>query len=132
MSDKKKVLIVDDEDIVRRLVARVLSENGYEAIVAENGENGIKRMSENPDMIVTDFNYKTPGMNGVLFARRVREAGYERPIIVASSKIQEIMDTYTDAFGIQNPVFNGYLSKPFRPNQLLDELARVLAEPQSQ
>lgn len=129
MDDKKRILIVDDESAIRDVMSKILETVGYEALAAATGEEGIGYTREhNPDAIITDFNYKTPGMNGILFARHVRRDGYDKPIIIAASDVHAICREYGDAASL----FNGYLDKPFRSGNLLAELARVLNDHRSQ
>jgi two-component system, cell cycle sensor histidine kinase and response regulator CckA len=71
-SQPKTVLIVDDEDLVRRFLERALSESGYQTVVASAGEEAIAVAGglESLDLLVTDL--MMPQMNGDELARRLR------------------------------------------------------------
>jgi response regulator RpfG family c-di-GMP phosphodiesterase len=67
----KTLLIVDDEDSVRRSLARTLRDDGYEIRQAAGAEQGLQLLSEQPvDMVMSD--HKMPGMNGIDFLNNVR------------------------------------------------------------
>jgi len=68
---EKTLLIVDDEDSVRRSLARTLRDDGYRILQAPGGEEGLKVLTEHPvDMVMSD--HKMPGMNGIEFLNHVR------------------------------------------------------------
>jgi two-component system, probable response regulator PhcQ len=68
---EKTLLIVDDEDIVRRSIERTLRDDGYRIYQAPGGEEGLKLLEEHPvDMVMSD--HKMPGMNGIEFLNHVR------------------------------------------------------------
>lgn len=69
----KKVLVVDDEQDVLRLLQRILSEEGYEVITAKSGEDAIKafeKIERHPDLLLTDV--VMPGMSGPMLVDRLR------------------------------------------------------------
>jgi len=73
MSDNKPktILVVDDEPEIRRLVAAMLTRNGYRVLVADSGENAIRLFENNPDtdLLLTDV--VAPGMSGPMIADRI-------------------------------------------------------------
>jgi len=82
---KKKILIIEDEDHVKKYLSMVLRDAGYETISAEDGQTGFETAkSEPPDLIVLDL--MMPNKTGTDFARRMsREASLKAvPIIVVS------------------------------------------------
>ena len=118
-----RVLIVDDSSVMRKIVDRSLRQAGLqvqEVFEASNGVEALARMQQTPvDLILTDINM--PVMDGEEFVRRLRaSAAAAVPVIVVSTdatphRIHNMLDLGT-----------GYLQKPFGPEQLRDELERVL------
>ena len=82
MADKQRILIVDDERQITRVLSRGLSTKGYDVHVAADGEAALQTFSDwRPDLIVTDLSM--PNMNGLELCRRLR-AFSDVPIIVLS------------------------------------------------
>src|ERR1700733_11101782 len=73
MSDKRPltILVVDDEPEIRKLVAAMLTRNGYRVLSADTGENAIKLFKHNPDteLLLTDV--VAPGMSGPMIADQI-------------------------------------------------------------
>ena len=82
--DKKKILVVDDEENIRILYSEELQDEGYDVIVASNAEEAdIKIKESSPDLITLDI--KMPGMDGIDFLRKVREHDKNIPIVMCSA-----------------------------------------------
>ena len=63
-SQSKRILVVDDEDIIRVLLTEILTEEGYEVITAPDGEHAVELLEkENFDLVISDM--VMPGMNGI-------------------------------------------------------------------
>lgn len=118
------ILVVDDDQLIRNLLYALLSESGYAVKLAENGRDGLKKIEENGyDLIISDVNM--PVMNGLAFYSAVREhyPGLEKKFIfLTSSQTKETM-----AFFADNDC--RYLTKPFKPVDLLGEVAKILTTP---
>ncbi len=116
----KKILVVDDSPTERFAMAEVLSKNGYQVVMAENGEEAIaKSASEMPDLILMDV--VMPGINGYQATRTISRSDATRniPIIMCTSKGQE-----TDKiWGMRQGALD-YLVKPIDHQELL---ARIKA-----
>ena len=82
---KKRILIVDDEEMIRTLLFRALKSFGYDEIVTvENGIKAIKQLSENYfDLIITDF--MMPEMDGLELIQKIRMMNLSIPIIVITA-----------------------------------------------
>lgn len=113
-----RVLVADDEaDMVRGLRDNLQFE-GYEVIVAGDGEAALKAaLQENPDLILLDV--MMPKIDGLEVCRRVREAGFMVPILMLTAKSQEIDIVRGLEVGADD-----YITKPFSVRELL---ARVKA-----
>jgi CheY-like chemotaxis protein len=124
MSDKQshKVLVVDDEPEVRKLVAAMLTRNGYRVLSADSGENALRLFSNNADtdLLLTDV--VAPGMSGPMIADQI--AGLKPDIKVL------FMSGYDSTQVVQRYVVEkGYslLVKPFTMEQLESKVRAVLA-----
>lgn len=117
MSENKKILVVDDESQIVRVMRQILNAHHYQIRTASDGEAGIELFSDwKPDLVITDL--QMPNVDGLQLCRRLREFS-EVPIIVLSVKddektIVEALDAGAD----------DYVTKPFGTNELL---ARVRA-----
>src|SRR5437660_5240351 len=117
MPDKSRILVVDDETQLTRVLKTTLSSQGYEVKTAADGESGFdSAMDWLPDLIVTDLSM--PRMTGIELCRAVRERS-QVPIIVLSVRGEE--KSKVDAL---DAGADDYITKPFSVNELL---ARVRA-----
>lgn len=109
-----RVLIVDDEPQLRRIMRATLTGAGYEVEDAPNGEQALERLREfRPDLVLLDINM--PVMNGLDFIKKVKELGtYEHiPIIISSTEGKEEDTKRGIALGAR-----GYVTKPVQPSEL--------------
>jgi two-component system NtrC family sensor kinase len=85
MTEKEwKVLIIDDEEGIRRVMSITLGDAGYQVITAEDGEKGIQLCKEDsPQIIITDI--RMPGMDGTEVLERIKEADSDREVIVVTA-----------------------------------------------
>jgi diguanylate cyclase (GGDEF)-like protein len=115
-----KVLIVDDDTKLRRLLSHLLANAGYQVIEAEDGEEGLSlALQESPQIVVTDWSM--PSMSGLELCRTLRrmESGRRTFILMLTAREEE--ERVLDAF---NAGADDYVTKPFNPRILL---ARVQA-----
>ncbi|UCF85884.1 MAG: response regulator [Desulfobacteraceae bacterium] len=80
MSEKIKVLIVDDEAQFRVTTKKLLDRRGFNTIVAESGEAAIHKLKENPDVVILDV--KMPGMDGHQALRETKKLASHVPVIM--------------------------------------------------
>ncbi len=119
MSDKQRILIVDDERQITRVLSRGLAAKGYEIHVAADGEAALQTFSDwHPDLVITDLSM--PNMNGLELCRRLR-AFSEVPIIVLSVKGEE--RSKVDAL---DAGADDYVTKPFGIDELLARIRATL------
>lgn len=79
-----KVLIIDDEEGIRRVMSITLGDAGYQVLTAEDGEKGIQLCKEeSPQIIITDI--RMPGMDGTEVLKRVKEADPDKEVIVVTA-----------------------------------------------
>ena len=114
----KRVLVVDDERQITRVLKTSLQSSGYTVATAENGLKGLEEFTvERPDLIITDL--AMPVMNGIEFTQAVRKLS-STPIIVLS-----VRDTDAMKISALDEGADDYLTKPFSMPELL---ARVRAQ----
>jgi CheY-like chemotaxis protein len=108
-----KVLLVDDEDLVRLSTADMLNEMGYQVSEASSAEEALRLLESgfNPDLVITD--HLMPGMSGTDFARRIHEERPKAKVLVISG--------YAEMDGIAADLPR--LTKPFRSDDLAQSLA---------
>lgn len=82
--DRKRILLVDDEEGIQLLYREEFEEEGYEVIAAYNGEEALEKFRlEPPDLVILDINM--PGMNGIEVLRRMKEINPNLPVILSSA-----------------------------------------------
>src|SRR5579872_1342668 len=114
---KKKILVVDDEAQISRVLKTTLSTQGYAVRTASNGEEALLEMKNwCPDLLITDL--RMPRMDGLELCRRVRNDS-RVPVIILSVKGEEDIKVQALDAGADD-----YVTKPFSVNELL---ARVRA-----
>lgn len=117
--DKKRILVVDDEPQITRVLSRGLTIKGYDVHVAADGEAALQTFSDwHPDLVVTDLSM--PNMNGLALCRRLR-AFSEVPIIVLSVKGEERTKVEALDAGADD-----YVTKPFGVDELLARIRAAL------
>lgn len=115
--DHRKILVVDDEPQITRVLRTALSSQGYDLRVANDGETALEIVKDwTPDLIITDISM--PNMDGLELSRRLR-AKSQVPIIVLSVKGEERTKVRALDAGADD-----YVTKPFGISELL---ARVRA-----
>lgn len=114
----KRILIVDDEPQITRMLRASLQNSGYEILIANNGADAYARvLADRPDLIITDL--AMPEMNGLELTQAVRRVA-QTPIIVLSVRNTDQMKVLALDEGADD-----YLTKPFSMPELL---ARVRAQ----
>ena len=113
-----RVLVVDDDDDVRRFIVDLLEDSGYAVTAAVDGPSGLKALADHPfDLLLLDF--AMPGMTGSEVARTVRAADAEQPILMMTGYLEH--EAVLAELGAQ-PM----LQKPFDPSELLFRVAAMI------
>jgi len=108
-----RVLIADDEEVIRRLVATVLGKAGCEAREAEDGKTALEIIRQNSvDVALVDIDI--PALDGMAVLREARKAGAEMPIILTSSSANR-----DAALAAMKDGAFAYVSKPFAQSELV-------------
>lgn len=117
-----KILIVDDEVHVAKVLADSVRLQGHEALVAVSGEEGLALLAQRPpDAVFLDL--VMPGMSGIEVLRRIREAHPALPVIVITGHATTAEIEEAKRLGVTDCV-----QKPFVLNQLGQALRRLSAE----
>ena len=114
----QRVLVVEDEAPMRRVLRASLTLHGYEVVEAESGEAALDRLNgECCDLVLLDLNL--PGIDGIDTCRAIR-ANSRVPVIVVS-----IRDSEKDRNAAQAAGANGYVTKPFSIDAILSRIQEV-------
>jgi two-component system response regulator ResD len=114
-----RVLVVDDEPIVRDVLGRYLSRGGFEVTTAEDGSAALERFAAAPpDLVLLDL--MLPGVDGVEVFTRIR-AGHDTPVILLTAKGEE-----TDRLVGLEIGADDYVTKPFSPREVVARVRAVL------
>ena len=117
---KDRILVVDDDERIRDLLRRYLTQEGFEVIVAEDGKALTRLMlRDSVDLIVLDL--MLPGEDGLSICRRLRTANDRTPIIMLTAKGEDVDRIVGLEVGADD-----YLGKPFNPRELLARVHAVL------
>ncbi len=120
VSEGEKILIVDDDERLRRLLERFLTEQGYRVRGVENAEQMDRILGrELFNLVVLDL--MMPGEDGLSVCRRLREDNNQIPIIMLTAKGDEASRIHGLELGADD-----YLAKPFNPRELLARIKAVL------
>lgn len=123
----KKILIVDDDSVLRESLAAGLEAEGYSVSQARDGREGLSRATEwRPDLVVLDL--VMPQLGGLEVCRRMREAGIESPIIILTGEKKEEIDK---VLGLELGA-DDYMVKPFGMSELVARVHAVLRRGQPQ
>lgn len=87
----KKVLLVDDSEIARWNVKQHFEAAGYAVVEASSGAQGLEQVEANPDLALIVLDYSMPVMNGITFARKLREAKNNIQIAFLSAQASETL-----------------------------------------
>lgn len=115
----KKILIVEDDEKLRKNLKELLDASGYEALVLENFKDSLKSILESDaNLILLDINI--PYINGEVLIREIRKES-NVPIIMVTSRDSETDEALSISFGADD-----YITKPYNPNILLLRIGAVL------
>jgi two-component system KDP operon response regulator KdpE len=119
MNDKPRILVVDDEPQLTRVLRTGLKSHGYDVRTAADGLSGLETFNDwHPDLVITDL--AMPNMNGLELSRRLRAVSAV-PIIVLSAKGEE--KTKVEALDIGA---DDFVTKPFGIDELLARIRAAL------
>jgi DNA-binding response OmpR family regulator len=120
----KKIMVVDDEPYIARVIKFKLEQEGYNVISANDGQTGLQKIrEEKPDLVLLDV--MMPGLSGYDVCQQLKQdpalAGI--PVVILTAKGQE-----RDREQGLNMGASDYITKPFSPNRLLDLVKNMIGE----
>ena len=107
-----KVLVIDDEPPIRKLLRLGLGTQGYEALEAPSGRVGLELLAQDPDLVILDLGL--PDIDGLELLRMIRARNERVPIVVLSSRDDEAGKVQALDLGADD-----YITKPFGMEELL-------------
>jgi two-component system alkaline phosphatase synthesis response regulator PhoP len=122
MGGQKKILVVDDEEDMQKLIKIRLEQEGFVVIVASDGEKGVNAAElEMPDLILMDI--MMPNMDGYSCLKEIRKIQKikDTPVLMLSGKEEEKI---RDLFAFQK--ISGYMEKPFELDSLVAKIKEIL------
>ncbi len=125
MSNPIKILVVDDESRMRKLVGDFLNKAGYEVLEAENGETALDLFYSNKEIALIILDVMMPVMDGWEVCREIRKESHI-PIIMLTARSSEKDELLGFELGVDE-----YISKPFSPKILVARVDAVLRRSQN-
>lgn len=120
MSDRAKILIVDDEPLIRDALAFKLTKDGYDVDTAEDGEKAIQKIeSEEYQIIISDI--MMPFISGFELVKILKERGTDAPVLILTSLNSETAVLKAFDLGADD-----FMTKPFSPNELSVRIKKLL------
>ncbi|MBE5876355.1 MAG: response regulator transcription factor [Lachnospiraceae bacterium] len=115
----KKIMIVEDDEVVRRELEELLQNAGYQPILLKDFMNSkTEILSVNPDLVLLDINI--PGLNGEMLLHELRKDS-QVPVIMVTSKTSELDEVLSMSYGADD-----YITKPYNPTLLLLRIGAIM------
>jgi CheY-like chemotaxis protein len=123
METDGSILVVDDNNVCRIVVSKMLSRLGYEVSSADSGENGLSIFLKRKfDIVLSD--YEMPGMDGVAFACSVKKSSPRTRVVIMTGTGREIV------FSRNSTSVDEVISKPFTLASIDETIKDLLGKPQ--
>jgi PAS domain S-box-containing protein len=120
MGRKARILVIDDEEFVRSILARTLAQVNHQVTLAENGEKGLQLFEEGKfDMVLTDLGM--PGMSGWEVCQMIKEISPHTPVGMITGWGMEVNRSKMEEYGL-----DFFISKPFDFNKILNVVAETM------
>jgi two-component system, chemotaxis family, chemotaxis protein CheY len=118
-----KILIVDDSEMVRTQVKQAIEGEGFQAIEAVNGVDGLNKLQGNPDLKLIICDVNMPEMDGLTMCSKVREKDQfkEIPIFMLTTESSPDMKKQGKEAGVK-----AWMTKPFNPEKMVAAIKKVV------
>ena len=124
MAERQRILIVDDEPSIVKMVGKRLEVEGFDVLIAMDGQEGLaKAQAESPDLIILDL--MLPKLNGYEICTMLKQdTRYQKiPILLLTAKAQ----SKDEQLGMECGA-NAYMRKPFQAKELIEKIRLLLAQ----
>jgi len=124
MDTQKKILVIDDEEDMQKLLKMRLEQENFTVVIAGDGDMGVKTAEQEiPDLILLDI--MMPKMDGFTCLKEIRKLPNTKnlPILILSGKEEEKV---RDLFAFQK--ISGYIEKPFELDDLVAKIKEILKQ----
>jgi DNA-binding response OmpR family regulator len=119
----KKILVVEDDEGVRKFIRMHLEFAGFHVVEASNGKEGLKKIEEEkPDLIITDI--MMPEMDGAALYRKLKESKETSSIPILVLTVQDSFEEVHQAYQLG---VDEYLTKPFDPKLLIQRIHEIFS-----
>lgn len=118
MSDQNRVLVVDDDEAIRKLIAAILRRRSFHVDTVANGEEALRKLAEQPYNVML-LDLMMPKVDGYTVIERLREQKIEVEIVVVTAAGASQVNA------IDRSRVRAVISKPFDVSQLVDIVTRV-------
>lgn len=119
----RKILVVDDEEVVRETIVNILEAAGHETLSVSGGAEALAELEKGDrshDLMILDLTM--PGLSGIDVFRRLRANGAELPVLIVSGYSQDKLSSLFIGHGPE-----GFLQKPFSPEDLVKKMDEIFA-----
>ena len=126
MASGKKILIVDDEEDIRTYLSTLLADQGFQTLLAKDGEEAWRQVEGNsPDLITLDISM--PEKSGIKFYREMKAADRWKkiPIIIVTGVSEDMRKFLSSRHQVPPP--EGYLTKPINQEEILVLIQKLMA-----
>ncbi len=121
-SSEYTILVVDDEELIRRFIVTFLSKLGYSSVMAIDGIEALEKMKENKiDAVITDI--KMPGMDGILLTKEISTRYPGVPVMVMTAFDEEYSAGTAISLGARE-----FIKKPFSPEEFAIRLNKMIGD----
>lgn len=121
-TNARRILIVEDEFLIRLTLSEVLADDGFEVLEAETGDEAAAILSTSPDIAVLLTDIQLPGaLDGRALARQARQARPDLPIIFMTGRPESAAEDLKSGREM-------YVSKPYLPSEICAAVRKLLAE----
>ena len=118
MENNKKILVIDDEAHIRRVIALKLKKRGYRVVMAANGEEGLNIIkNQRPNVVVSDI--MMPKLDGKSLCEQTNDLKVERPFLTIIMTCRIFPDEHNWINKMQDTLF---MEKPFSPSRLIEQI----------
>lgn len=116
----KKVLIIDDDKIIRLLLAKLLNTEGFDVIFADDGATGLEKiLSGEVDIILMDYNLGE--MTALDLLNLMKKNNISKPVVLVSAFDKKDIEKTTKLFGV-----NEIVQKPFTNKELVETVKKII------